>query len=309
LASAEKRTFIQDSDPLRRYFRAMTTEIRLEGSDDPLAARDKARFWRDPHFNGLECLSATFHTLEFAPHSHETYCIGVMEAGIQRSRIRGASHHAGAGDLYLINPEVIHEGRPAEKGYRYRMIYPSAGLLTGLLEDATAGSIHGIPAFPDLTTAAPGLAAEFLRVHRQMENGNFRLETQTRFYTLMIALMNIFGQQNVSTAPLKEKKAVRMAREFLEAHFREDVSLEDVSLACGLSRAHLIRAFRTEFHMPPHAWMIDRRIREARTRLRDGASISGTAFECGFSDQAHLTRLFKARTGVTPAAYRDQRLN
>ena len=46
------------------------------------------------------------------------------------------------------------------------------------------------------------------------------------------------------------------------------------------------------------------RVRHARRLLREGASPSDTALECGFADQAHLTRHFKARSGVTPAAFR-----
>ena len=72
----------------------------------------------------------------------------------------------------------------------------------------------------------------------------------------------------------------------------------------GLSRAHLIRAFRREFFITPHAFQTDMRVRHARRLLRDGATPSDTALECGFADQAHMTRHFKARSGVTPAAFR-----
>ena len=46
------------------------------------------------------------------------------------------------------------------------------------------------------------------------------------------------------------------------------------------------------------------RIRHARHLLRSGATPSDTAAACGFADQAHMTRQFKARTGLTPAVFR-----
>ena len=269
-------------------------------------ARDSVRFWRDQRFGGLECLSATFHRLEFAPHTHETYCIGVMEAGIQKSRICGASHSAGAGDFYFINPDVVHEGRPDIDGYRYRMIYPSVDLMNGLLEDATGKAVHTMPAFQNDTLAAPQFSEKFLKLHRQMEEGKDRLATESQFHALMVDLVNAFGDKPIVLAGSKAGKAVHRARDYLDAHFDADISLADVSAVAGLSRAHLIRAFKAEFHVPPHAWLTDRRIREARRLLRKGADIADTAADCGFADQAHLTRHFKARIGVTPAVYRGQ---
>jgi AraC-like DNA-binding protein len=305
-------TFVQDRAKPSRYFRFMIEGMQIEDGVGPVEAReglpprDRVVFWRDHRFGGLECLSATFHTLEFSPHTHETFCVGAMEAGVQKSRICGASHSAGAGDFYFINPDVVHEGRPDINGYRYRMIYPSIELMTALLEEATGKSVSATPAFVNDTVAAPKLAAEFIQLHREMEMGHDRLAIESRFHALMIDLMQGFGGQPVTIAGAKAGRAVHHARDFLDAHFDEDVSLSDVSAAAGLSRAHLIRAFKAEFHVAPHAWLTDRRIREARHLLRKGATIADTAAECGFADQAHLTRHFKARIGVTPGLYRGQ---
>ena len=276
----------------------------IEGSSGPLESRDRARFWRADALNGLECLSATFRTLEFAPHTHETFCIGVIEAGVQKSRIKGSSVNAGAGTIYLINPDVIHEGRPAEDGYRYRMMYPGVDALRAIADDAAGRAMPGSLAFPDETVLAPPLAEAFLSLHRQVEADGTRLEIESRFHALMLNLMNVFAGKAIEVSGLTAGHAVRQARDLIAARFRDDLSLTEVADAVGLSRAHLIRAFKKEFGMPPHGWLTDRRIRAARALLEKGAPIADTAFDCGFADQAHLTRQFKARTGVTPAVYR-----
>ena len=283
----------------------MTVSSEIEGCSGPLESRDRARFWRAEAVGGLECLSATFRTLEFAPHTHETFCIGVIEAGIQQSRIRGTSINAGAGAIYLINPDVIHEGRPAEHGYRYRMMYPSLEAMRAVAEDAAERSISGSISFPDEIVLAPTLAAAFLDLHRQIEAGGARLELETQFNALMLRLMTDFGGETIEVRGMRAGRAVHAARDLLDARFRDDLSLTELAETVGLSRAHLIRAFRKEFGMPPHGWLTDRRIRAARGLLEKGASIADTAFDCGFADQAHLTRQFKSRTGVTPAVYRN----
>lgn len=276
----------------------------LEGSAKPLEVSDEAYFWRDQRLGGLECLSATFQKLEFALHSHETFCIGAVEKGVQQARIRGTLHHSGPGDFYFINPEFVHEGWPGDGGYTYRMIYPSIELVVDLLEDATGKPFKGIPAFRTDTGRSPELATEFLRVHRLMESGRDRLTAESLFHGIILRLMQQFGGEQIEVPKAEAGKAVYRARDYLDAHFADDINLSDVSAAAGLSRAHLIRAFKKEFDLAPHAWLTDRRIREARRMLQQGQSITDTAFDCGFADQAHLTRHFKARSGVTPGQFR-----
>ena len=65
-----------------------------------------------------------------------------------------------------------------------------------------------------------------------------------------------------------------------------------------------MRVFRAETGLTPHAYVVDVRVRRARELLRAGVSPAAAAGLVGFADQAHLTRAFKARLGVTPGAYR-----
>ena len=57
--------------------------------------------------------------------------------------------------------------------------------------------------------------------------------------------------------------------------------------------------------LTPHAFLTDIRVRIARRKLQAGEQPAEIALECGFADQAHFTRHFKARTGVTPAVFRN----
>ena len=278
------------------------------GLDMPLSRRENVNFWRDQRFAGMECLSATFHTMQFSPHSHDTFGIGAMELGTQKYRIKGASHTAGAGDLYLFNPEEMHEGRPLDEGYRYHMVYPSLDLMREVMEDIAGRPLAGTPSFKSNAVSAPNFAREFIDLHRRMATGRDALETDSRFFDFLTRLMQTFGAERIDAPETAAQKNIIVARDYLDAHFADDVSLAEVAAAAGLSRAHLVRSFRKTFHAPPHAWLTDRRIREARRLLKAGATIADTAIECGFADQPHLTRHFKARCGVTPAVFREKSL-
>ncbi len=303
------RTFVQDGAALPGYDAAMNTDMTaVSGVDIPLSRREKVSFWRDRRFGGMECMSATFHTLQFAPHSHDTFGIGAMEAGAQKYRIKGTAHTAGAGDLYLINPEEVHEGRPVDEGYRYRIFYPTVELMREVMADVTGRPQTGTPSFIVPAASASNLAGEFVALHKLLEESVDHLETEARLLDFLHRLMAIYGSESSNPSNFNAKKPVHIARDFIDANFASDISLSDVAAQAGLSRAHLVRAFAKEFHAPPHAWLTDRRVREAKRLLIKGASIADTALDCGFADQPHLTRHFKVRTGVTPAVFRRREL-
>jgi AraC-like DNA-binding protein len=87
-----------------------------------------------------------------------------------------------------------------------------------------------------------------------------------------------------------------------------EVSASDLAQRCGLSRSHFTKAFAVSTGAPPHRWVVRHRIRRAAEMLEGTRErISVIAASCGFSDQSHLTRVFHAALGASPAAWRRQR--
>jgi AraC-like DNA-binding protein len=271
----------------------------------PVTEREKTSFWRARRFRDMECMAATFVTHEFAPHAHETFSIGAIEAGCQISTIRGERAFTGPGAIYLLNPGEIHDGAPGvENGYRYRMIYPDIELLSGILEDVTGRTVQGTPSFSRQLLIDQELAFDFSRAHRLVQEGADQLLAEEAMYGVLARMFGRYGSIILSPQAQVGGTGVGRARDYIAANFSSEIGLEELAGVAGLSRAHLIRAFRREFFITPHAFQTDMRVRHARRLLRDGATPGNTAAECGFADQAHLTRHFKARTGVTPAAFR-----
>lgn len=271
----------------------------------PVTTSEQTTFWRDKRFRNMECMAATFVTHEFAPHAHDTFSIGAIEAGCQIARIRGEREFTGPGALYLLNPGEIHDGAPGvREGYRYRMIYPDIDLLTGILEDVTGRSFDGTPSFSRQLLHDPDLAAAFQHAHRLTEERKDPLAAEEGMFSVLAQMFARYGSFIIAPPKTEDRTGLRRARDFLADNFASEVALEDLVRVSGLSRAHLIRAFRKHYFITPHAFQTDMRIRNARRLLRSGAALSDVAAECGFADQAHLTRHFKARTGVTPAVFR-----
>src|SRR5437899_3299767 len=97
--------------------------------------------------------------------------------------------------------------------------------------------------------------------------------------------------------------AVATAREHLEAHFAEDLSLAELAARAGVDRFHLLRAFRRALGLPPHLYQTQLRLRHAKQLMLAGEPPAMAAAAAGFADQSHLIRKFKAAYGVTPGQY------
>lgn len=269
----------------------------------PPGWRERVEFWRAPRFDALECLSATFRTHAYTPHSHETYVIGIIEAGCETYRVRGARHYAVAGDICFVNPDEVHDGEPADDGYSYRMTYPSLELIGVIVEDLTGAPLRGTPSFVEPCVRDPDLTRRFAAAHRRLGGRSDSLAQDEGLVSVYADALARHAR--IATRPVgSEQPAVRRIIDYLDAHFGADVTLDDLTRLSGLSRTALIRAFRRETGLTPHAWLTDRRVRAARAQLATGAAPSEVALACGFCDQSHLNRAFKARVGVTPGAFR-----
>lgn len=269
------------------------------------ASRESVEFWRAARFDALECLSATFRTHAYAPHTHETYVIGVIEAGCETYCVRGERHYAVPGDICFVNPDEVHDGEPAEDGYSYRMTYPSVDLINRLVEDLTNAPVVGTTGFVLPRVHDPELALRFGRAHRALGRPGDSLAQDEGLTAVYSTALERYGRI-VAKRPGTEKTAIARTIDYLDAHFDQDVTLVDLAAVAGLSRTGLIRAFRAATGLTPHAWLTDRRVHAARSRLSAGRPPSEVAIACGFYDQSHLNRAFKARVGVTPGAFRRQ---
>jgi AraC-like DNA-binding protein len=107
----------------------------------------------------------------------------------------------------------------------------------------------------------------------------------------------------VPRPPGRERRAVRLSREYLHEHAAENVTLEALARFAGLSAFHLCRVFRAAVGMTPHAYQTQARVRRAKSLLVAGLPITVVAAQTGFYDQAHLTRHFKRIVGLTPGQY------
>jgi AraC family transcriptional regulator len=92
---------------------------------------------------------------------------------------------------------------------------------------------------------------------------------------------------------------------FVDENLGSDLGLTRLAAVAGYSPDHFARLFKRAFGLSPYQYVLERRVERAKSLLRDRShSIAEVAMLCGFASQAHFHTTFKARTGVTPGAYR-----
>jgi AraC-like DNA-binding protein len=269
-----------------------------------MSAFEHVKFWCDTSLSDLELLRATYVTHTFAPHTHEGYVIGVVERGAEQFKYRGSNHVAPAGSIVLINPGEVHTGSSAtEHGWTYRTLYPSVDLVQRAMSDIV-GRPCEIPFFTEAVVYDPEIMAEIYLTHRSLEEQSSTLERESRLVWTLARLVGRYADTHPqSKLPTKEHMSIQRVRSYLDEHYAENVSLEQLATIAHLSQFHLLRLFRKQVMLPPHAYQIQVRIMRSRGLLRAGMSCVDTALAVGFADQSHFTKHFKRVVGVPPGLY------
>jgi len=265
--------------------------------------------WRGDELGGLELLRATLREFAFRPHAHEEFFIALSEDGLATPTYRGATHVIAPGDVIVLNPEEAHAGgTPAAGSWTYRALYARPDLLRQIMAEFP-GKPSSLPEFRGDVLHDPEVAARLRRFHRLSERtDSSKLERESNLTDALVLLVGRHAARPRAARSLgKEPRAVRLSQEYLEEHAEENVALGPLARFAGLSHFHLCRVFREAMGLPPHAYLMQVRVRRAKCLLRAGMPIAHVAAEAGFYDQAHLTRQFKSIVGLTPGRYvRDE---
>ena len=101
---------------------------------------------------------------------------------------------------------------------------------------------------------------------------------------------------------------ITRVRAFIEKNLHRNIETRDLSAVAQRSPAHFSRSFKLAVGEPPHAYVIKRRLERAcHLMMTTSESLSEIALSVGFSDQAHLCRLFRQAFGQSPAGWRRER--
>lgn len=178
--------------------------------------------------------------------------------------------------------------------------------LVGLLE-----SLPTVSCLPE--EEIEGVMGLFARLgHRLIvsDGGELRqLRVNAALLELLYRLCRICGQESRSSSKRELHPMVRGAYEYINEHYAENCSLSRLSEAVNASPNYLRDLFTEQVGMTPYDYVTERRVNAARERIMAGeSSMYEIALAVGFCSQSHFCKVFRQKTGMTPASYRQELL-
>lgn len=261
-------------------------------------------WWRVTDDGNTQLLCAKFRRVEFSRHAHEEFAFGVIEAGALAFRYRGKDVVAPAGSVILAFPGEPHTGMPGmPEGWSYRMFYIEKNVLLRVAQGLNRGC-KKIPFISAGVLHDPDLASRIAQLHRYYEDPLSEMMTREILMgSILEDLITRYTTNHPERLPSKERVIVLRAMRYLEDSYDQSIRLSDLAALTGVNPYRLVRCFTRELGIPPHAYLVQVRLRRAMCMIRKGVSLAQVAVDTGFTDQSHLNRHFVRRFGLTPRAF------
>ena len=267
------------------------------------AGPDRHSFWHDPALPFIEARAVQDgRHVCYDKHSHAHFSMGAITGGHSHYLNQRSLQEVGPGSLVLMNPEEVHACNPiADQPWSYLMFYLDTDWLRSQQEEAGLGS--EFRPF-DMTASRDPLLYQGLRhLYHQLVEAPDPLAREVACHLFSRQLLARLTPARWDDRPPQH---LQRAAELMQDDSASPLSLSQLSAVAGLTPSHFVRAFSHYYGMTPHAYLLDQRIRHARTLLRQGQPLAEVALASGFADQAHFQHQFKRRVAATPGQYRTQ---
>ncbi|MDM5087106.1 AraC family transcriptional regulator [Aeromonas rivipollensis] len=267
------------------------------------AGPDRHSFWHDPALPFIEARAVQDgRHVCYDKHSHAHFSIGAITGGHSHYLNQRSLQEVGPGSLVLMNPEEVHACNPiADQPWSYLMFYLDTDWLRSQQEEAGLGS--EFRPFDMTASRDPLLYQGLQHLHHQLVQAPDPLAREVACHLFSRQLLARLTPARWDDRPPQH---LQRAAELMQDDSASPLSLSQLSTVAGLTPSHFVRAFSQHYGMTPHAYLLDRRIRHARTLLKQGQPLAEVALASGFADQAHFQRQFKRRVAATPGQYRTQ---
>jgi AraC family transcriptional regulator len=244
-----------------------------------------------PHFASLRVGRHAANSA-MAPHRHDRPSLCILIGGEYEERIRGRSDGHRPGSLSFCPADEPHSQQIGRSGASKLVLEPTA---TGLDFLAAHARLDEAPVIQSRAAASIGR-----RMVAELSVGDDF--SAIALEGLGHELLATFGRSQVQDVPARWLQG---ARDYLAAHACDPVGVREIAAAIDCDPIRLSRGFRRAFGHTIGQHQRRLRVAAAAELLsRDRMPLAEVAQACGFYDQSHLTRTFKAEIGCTPAAYR-----
>ncbi len=262
----------------------------------------RIEYHHPPGLHGVELLHLTDQTFSFAPHMHDAYVFWFNGEGGERVSLGGSSDILQPDSFGVVAPGEVHANRAVTEYRTLESLY----IGQDVIEDVAAQLGMSRTRFRSRLQRDRESRSALVQLHHMLMRTNDTFLIRETFLRVFGFLIERHSEVATRDQSRRDPVKVLQARTLIRDGFTDSLDLDQLAQQCGCSACHLIRLFRRETGMTPHAYLMEIRLTHAKELLAGNGALSSIAFDAGFTDQSHMTRRFKIRYGVTPGLYRRQ---
>ena len=239
---------------------------------------------------------------KFPNHFHEYYVIGFIEGGKRHLWCKGKEYDTSAGDLILFNPRDNHYCAPVNgELLDYRAVNIKPEVMSRAVKEITGEAY--MPYFTETVVYKSDIAQSVQDLYRAVLNDAPLLEKEETLFFLLDQILREYASDFESADVLRPNRQIQSLCQYMEEHFAENVTLDELLSMTDFGKSYLLRSFTRQTGVSPYRYLQTIRLDKAKRFLEEGIAPIDAAGMAGFSDQSHFTHFFKEFIGLTPKQY------
>lgn len=239
---------------------------------------------------------------KFPNHFHEYYVIGFIEGGKRHLWCKGKEYDTSAGDLILFNPRDNHYCAPVNgELLDYRAVNIKPEVMSRAVKEITGEAY--MPYFTENVVYKSDIAQSVQDLYRAVLNDAPLLEKEENLFFLLDQILREYASDFESADVLRPNRQIQSLCQYMEEHFAENVTLDELLSITDFGKSYLLRSFTRQTGVSPYRYLQTIRLDKAKRFLEEGIAPIDAAGMAGFSDQSHFTHFFKEFIGLTPKQY------
>ena len=248
----------------------------------------------------------------FDTHDHSAAEICLTLEGVVDYMVQDTVYHVRKGEVLILPPEIPHSLSMGENSSRYLYLFEPDAIFAMRDIKPMMQQFNRPFYLHDGSDAHTRVRESLLKAHDIYERNDAMWNTAC--YGYLLRTYAVLGQHYLLSPRLirRDKKVqsvdsevITAAMGYINTHFRENLSLDDVAEFAGFSRFYFARSFKKHTGYTFKDFLIQKRLQVAMDLLiRSNTPMREVAIESGFGSVATFNRVFREKKGCTPTQYR-----
>ncbi|WP_178106723.1 AraC family transcriptional regulator [Pseudomonas mangiferae] len=238
----------------------------------------------------------------FPKHTHDEYVISANLSGSESVWLDGREFEVRPGEVTAYNPNALQAS--SYSCQRTPLEFISLYLSPDLMRDiATQGGLIS-GHHPELRRPLqrdPRLSQLIVEMEQLGRHGQH--DALDALLHELVARLLGDGRDDEPLPDATPGPRDLLLTDYLHEHLSRQVSLDELASISGVSKYHLLRAFRAQTGLTPCKYHMQLRLLEAKRRLRAGQDIQDVVYDLGFYDQSHFSNAFRKCVGASPRRF------